>query len=90
LDGSFPDLRGQLAALVNEAISLESFQEWFWASNGTIEQRGTDEDVSLLNLVANRLAEYTSDYINASELVEALRTDPLICNVLANREAAIA
>lgn len=85
-----PDLRGQLAGLLGRFIALDDFQEWFWANADAIEFHGSDEDVSLLNLVANRLAKYTSDYVDASELVDALRTDPLVQDELAVPRIAVA
>jgi hypothetical protein len=41
-------------------------------------------------LVLNRLAEYTSDYIDASELLDAVRTDPLVQQELQPRRTAAA
>jgi hypothetical protein len=90
MDGSLPNLRRQLAGLFTGAIALDQFQAWYWANAATIEQRGSDEDVALLNLVMNRLAEYTSDYIDASELLDALRTDPLVQKELLTRRTAAA
>jgi len=47
LDGSLPDLRGQLAALVGEVIPLDRFLDWYFANADTIEFEGSDEDVDL-------------------------------------------
>jgi hypothetical protein len=90
LDGSVPDLRRQLAGLLAGVIVLGEFQRWYWTNYTAIEQRGSDEDVDLLLLVFNRLAEYTSDYIDASELLDALRTDPLVQHELQPRRTAVA
>ena len=87
---TLPDLSGQLAGHVGGVIALDQFQEWFWANAAAIEQHGSDEDDSLLNLVANRLAEYTSDYIDASELLDALRTDPLVHGEISAPRMAVA
>jgi hypothetical protein len=90
LDGSRPDLRGHLAALIDGVIPLDQFLDWYWANYNTIEFEGSDEDVDLLNLVFLVNAEYTSDYIDAAELLDALRTDPLVQQELAARRIAVA
>jgi len=90
LDGSLPDLRGQLAALIDGVIPLDHFLEWYFANTNTIEFDGSDEDVELLNLVFHRYAEYTSGYIDASRFVDALRTDPLVEKELSARRTAVA
>ena len=90
MDGSLPDLRRHLAGLLTGVIELGDFQAWFWTNYDTIEQNGSDEDVDLLLLVLNRLAEYTSDYIDASELMAALLTDPLIQEELHAHRTAVA
>jgi hypothetical protein len=90
LDGSLPDLRAQLAGLLGGVIPFDRFLEWYWANADAIEFDGSDEDVELLNLVAGLLDEYTGDYIDASEVVDALRTDPLVEKELAAHRAAVA
>ncbi len=85
-----PDLRGQLAALVGGAVPLHGFLDWYWANADAIEFDGSDEDVALLNLVFLVNAEYTSGYIDASQFVDALRTDPLVQKELAARRIAVA
>ena len=77
LNDSLPDLRGQIAALVSGTIPLDRFLDWYFANSGTIEFEGSDEDVDLLNGVFLRYAEYTSDYIDATQLIDALREDVL-------------
>ena len=72
---SVPDLRGQIAALVNAAIPLDRFLDWYFANWNTIEFEGSDEEVDLMNGVFNRYAEYTSDYIDAAQLIDVLRED---------------
>ena len=88
LDGSLPDLRGQLAALIGGVIPLKEFMDWYFSNSNSIEFEGSDVDVELLNLVFNRYAEYTSGYIDASQFVDALRTDPLVQKELAARRTA--
>ena len=78
MDGSLPDLRGQLAALVDGVMPLDRFLDWYFANSDTIEFEGSDEDVDLLNLVFLVYAEYTSGYIDESQFLAALRTDPLV------------
>jgi hypothetical protein len=73
--GSIPDLRGQIAALVSGTIPLDRFLDWYFANSDTIEFEGSDEDVDLLMGVFTRYAEYTSDYIDASQFIDALRED---------------
>lgn len=90
LDGSLPDLRGQLAGLLGGVIPFDRFLEWYWASADAIEFDGSDEDVELLNLVAGLLDEYTGDHIDASEFVEALRTDLLVQQELSSHRIAVA
>ena len=90
MDASVPDLRRHLAGLLVGVIDLGEFQRWFWTNYTAIEQQGSDEDVDLLLLVLNRLSEYTSDYIDASELLDALRTDPLVQKELHARSSAVA
>lgn len=83
MPGSVPDLRAQIEALVDGSISLDQFMAWYWANHDTIEFEGSDEDVALLNRVFHVYAEYTSDYIDAAQLVDALRADPLVVRELA-------
>lgn len=90
MDASVPDLRRHLAGLLAGIIDLGEFQRWFWTNYTAIEQQGSDEDVDLLLLVLNRLSEYTSDYIDASQLLDALRTDPLVQSELRDHRAAVA
>jgi hypothetical protein len=73
--GSIPDLRGQIAAVVSGTIPLDRFLDWYFANLNTIEVEGSDEDVDLMNGVFNRYAEYTSDYIDETQLIDALRVD---------------
>ena len=82
MDGSLPDLRGQLAALTGGVSSLDRFLDWYFANADTIEFENSDEDVELLNSVFNRFAEYTSGYIDALEFIDALRVDVLDEHVL--------
>jgi hypothetical protein len=90
MDASVPDLRRHLAGLLAGLIDLGEFQRWYWTNYTAIEQQGSDEDVDLLLLVLNRLAEYTSDYIDAGELLDALRTDPEVQEALATNRIAVA
>jgi len=90
LDGSLPDLRGHLAALLGGVIPFDRFLEWYWAHADAIEFDGSDDDVELLNLVAGLLDEYTGDHIDAAEVVDALRTDPLVEKELAAHRIAVA
>lgn len=90
MDGSVPDLRGQLADLPGGMVNLVQFQCWIGLNSVAIELHGNDADVDLLNLVASLLDEYTSDYIDASELLDALQTDPLIRQELLSRRIAVA
>lgn len=83
MDRSVPNLRRHLAGLLAGVIDLGEFQRWYWNNYTAIEQEGSDEDVDLLLLVLNRLSEYTSDYIDAAQFVDALRTDPLVQQELA-------
>ncbi len=76
MDGSIPDLRRQLAALLTGTVTLVQFQRWIGLNSLAFELHGSDDDLELLNLIEVRLAEYTSDYIDAAELVDALQTDP--------------
>jgi hypothetical protein len=90
LEGSLPDLLGQIAGLISGVIPLDQFLNWYFANTDEIEFEGSDVDVELLNLVFHRYAEYTSDYIDASQFVDALRTDPLVAKELAARRTAVA
>ncbi len=90
MDASVPDIRQHLAGLLAGVIGLVEFQHWFWANYTAIEQHGSDEDIDLLLLVLNRLSEYTSDYIDATELLDALRTDPLVQKALSAYRTAVA
>jgi hypothetical protein len=90
LDGSAPDLRGQLAGLLSGTVKLAQFQRWVGVNSLALELHGSDEDIGLLNLVDIRLAEYTSDYIDATEFLDALRTDPLVQQGLAAYGVAVA
>lgn len=90
MDGSLPNLRGHLAGFLDGVIALDDFYRWSWDNSGPIEEHGSDEDVELLNLVLHRFAEYTSGYIDASQLQDALRTDPLVRKELLARSSAVA
>ncbi len=90
MDTSVPNLRRHLAGLLAGVIDLGEFQRWYWTNYTAIEQQGSDEDVDLLLLVLNRLSEYTSDYIDATEFLDALRTDPLVQQELLARPGAVA
>ncbi len=90
MDGSLPDLRGHLAALIDGVIPLDQFLDWYWTNANMIEFEGSDEDVDLLNLVFLVNAEYTSGYIDALQFVDALRTDPLVQKEIAARRVAVA
>lgn len=90
MDASVPDLRRQLAGLLAGIIDLGEFQRWYWTHYDVIEQGGSDEDVDLLLLVFLHLAEYTSDYIDAAELLDALQTDPEVQHALQSQRTAVA
>jgi hypothetical protein len=90
LDGSLPNLRGHLADFLEGVIALDDFYRWSWDNSAAIEEYGSDEDVALLNLVLHRFAECTSGHIDASELREALRSDPLVQPELAANRGAVA
>lgn len=83
MDGSVPDLPGQLAGLLDGTVNLVQFQHWIGLNSLAIELHGTDDDLELLNVVEVRFAEYTSDYINLAEPLHALQTDPLVRSELA-------
>jgi hypothetical protein len=89
MDRSVPNLRRHLAGLLAGVIDLGNLQRWYWNNYTAIEQQGSDEDVDLLLLVLNCLSEYTSDYIDASEFLDALQTDPLVQQNLAEYRAAV-
>jgi len=80
--GSSPDIRLQLAALLDGTVDLDQFQRWFASAATAIELFGSEADVDLSNRVMNLLAEYTGDQISASELLRAL------CDETACRESA--
>ena len=69
MDGSAPDLRGQLAALLSGTVNLVQFQRWIGLNSLAVELHGSDDDLELLNAIEVRLAGYTSDYIDAAELL---------------------
>jgi hypothetical protein len=74
--------------LIDGVIPLDRFLDWYFANSDTIEFEGSDDDVELLNLVFLAYAECRSDYIDASQFVDALRTDPLVEKELAARRTA--
>jgi hypothetical protein len=80
--GSSPDIRLQLAALLDGTIDLDQFQRWFASAATAIELHGDDDDVDLSNRVFDLLAQYTGDHINESILLRAL------CDETACREPA--
>ena len=90
LDGSLPDLRRHIAALLDGLMPLDRFLDWYFANSDAIEFEGSDEDVALLNRVFHVYSEYTSDYIDAAQFVDALRTDPLVEEELAAHRTAVA
>jgi len=73
MDGSVPDLRRQVAALLAGTIDLNQFQHWFIMNETAIEQRGSDQDVDFLDDVMLLHAEFTGDHICANQFIEALR-----------------
>lgn len=75
MDGSVPDLSGQVAGLLAGTIDLNKFYRWFVMNGTAIEQRGTDDEVDFLNSVENLFAEYTGDHISAGHLLDALREE---------------
>lgn len=77
MDGSVPDLRLQIAGLLDGMIDLDQFQEWFARFQTDIELRGGEADLDLLGRVMLFLAEYTGDHISQSELLNALRSEVL-------------
>jgi hypothetical protein len=81
MDGSVPDLRRQIAALLDGMIDLDQFQDWFLMAETAIEQRGSEEDVDLLDQVILLLAEYTGDHIDESQVLDALRSKVLAASV---------
>jgi hypothetical protein len=90
LDGSLPNLRGHLAGLLEGVIAPDQFHRWAWDNAAAIEEHGSDEDVALLNLALNRFAEYAGGYIDAENLLDALKTDPLVQHELQPRRTAVA
>jgi hypothetical protein len=90
LSGAIPGIREHLAGFLGGVIALDDFYRWAWDNAGAIEELGSDEDVALLNLVLHRFAEYTSGHINAAELLDALRTDPLVRKELPVLRTAVA
>jgi hypothetical protein len=77
LDGSVPDLPGHLAGLFAGTVNLVQFQRWIGLNSLAVELYGSDDDLELLNVIEVRLAEYTGGYIDASELLDELQTNPL-------------
>jgi hypothetical protein len=77
VDGSVPDLRLQIAGLLDGMIDLDQFQEWFALCQTAIELRGSEADLDLLGRVMLLLAEYTGDHISRPELLNALRSEVL-------------
>lgn len=90
MDGSPPNLRRQLAGFLEGVITLDDLYRWSWDNSGAIEEYGSDEDVELLNLVLHRFVEHTGGHIDASQLLDALRTDPLVQQELQTHGAAVA
>jgi hypothetical protein len=76
--------------LIVGGIPLNRFLEWYFANSDTIEFEGSDDDVALLNRVFHIYAEYTSDYIDAAQVVDALRADPLVEKEIAAHRIAVA
>ncbi len=77
MDGSVPDLRLQIAGLLDGMIDLDQFQEWFARFQTAIELRGSEADLDLLGRVMLLLAEYTGNHISQPELLNALRSEVL-------------
>ena len=73
MDGSVPDLRRQLAALMGGTINLSQFEHWLIVSETDIEQRGSDEELDLLDDVMLLHAELTGEHISARQFLDALR-----------------
>jgi hypothetical protein len=73
VDGSLPNLRRQIAGLLDGMIDLHQFQRWFAQAETAIELRGTDAELDLMDRVLLLLAEYSGDHISAAELLDELR-----------------
>lgn len=78
MPGAVPDVRRQIAALLDGMIDLDQFQDWFIQSETAIEQRGTDEELDLSDRVMLLLAEYTGGHIQESRLLDALGAGVLV------------
>ena len=75
MDGSLPNLRRQIAGLLDGMIDLHQFQQWFAQAETAIELHGSDAELDLMDRVMLLLAEYTGDHISAAELLDALRDE---------------
>ena len=73
--GSLPNIRVQVAGLLEGTIDLLQFQRWFASAAMKIERDGSDDEVDFSNRVENLLAEFTGDHISADQLLEALRVE---------------
>ena len=73
MDGSVPDLRRQVAALLAGTIDLNQFEHWVIMSETEIEQRGSEEELDFLDAVMLLHAELTGDHISVSRFIDALR-----------------
>ena len=71
--GSVPALRRQLAALLDGTIDLNQFEHWLIMSETDIEQRGSEEELDLLDDVMLLHAELTGDHINFRQFIDAVR-----------------
>jgi hypothetical protein len=90
LDGSVPDLPGQLAGLFAGKVNVVQFKRRVGVNSLAIEVCGSDERLELLNLVAGLLDEYIGDSIETAELLDALQIDPLVQKELAAHRIAVA
>ena len=77
MDGSVPDLRLQIAGLLDGMINLDQFQEWFARFQTDIELRGREAALDLLGRVMLLLPEYTGEHISQPEFLNALRSEVL-------------
>ena len=89
MEGSSGSLRLQIAGLLGGALTLQQFQNWLALAESEIEQSGSDAEVDLMNLVENRLAEYTGGHISAEALLGALQRDLEECSAEPSRSSAL-
>ena len=67
------ELRWQLAALLNDELSLDAFEDWFTAASWNAHQDSSPAAQRLVGAIELRLDEYSNGHLSSAELNRELK-----------------